>query len=393
MVTMQSPIVYDTPIDVPAEQPAVSEKVLQHVTQRLRGTKRIMISWEPSPGRWKKINGMRLPDAAKPNQSPGVEPDDVATSIMLAIDAHHQSLRKGDELVPAQQYRVMFLRETTDGSPQRPSFEYLYDPSGESTTAVVEEERSTETVVASYQTLVSTLLGAVSGLSTQLSSSQSVLEKIAANNLNQLKPFSDMIGYMGQMFISGHQMQMQAMAFLYDQRKVEVESAAANKKWEMMLRQVGTPLLAYLQHQGWIPRGQSGGMYTEGNEGDAEASDSATNSEYTPPSEDQIDPRTMADPFAAFVRVWGSGLRPRQWHAIRSMLTAKEMDLLTRMLEASNDREALQLYDAIWSEQAIPMEKLMRLYSALDEDQREPFQMIAQLADAARGRYGEPETK
>ncbi len=417
---MAEQLEFDTTIDIPAQPPWVPEKIERFVRDQLIGCKRVMIHHEVAKGRWQKSNGFKLDGT--PNKAPTHDAEIVSAAVMMAIEAHHSKLGKGDELAPAQTYRVMFLKVNAQGQEARPSCEYLYSPSGEeSFEATDDEQRDNERDF--WLRSMERLEAQNKALFDEVRNSNTVLKDMANNQAANLAPFATMIGFMTNAWVAGATMQQQAMGYMFSEARAREDARSSDRKFDVIVESVKTPLIAVLEHKFGIKLNLSDDEDDDEDDDDAQAKpekkpaekvvrqawDGKSASAAETPSDAPVTASSPAssaepiettatdaaapggderkDPAAWFARGLGQTIRPAQWRILARNLEDSELDALTKLLESKTDKQVIARYDKIFKKGAISMLKLKALAEQLDDTQRTDLEALQQLVESARAGY------
>ncbi len=418
-------------IDIPADPPWIPDKVDRFLRDHHVGLRRIVVHHEVAKGRWKTVNSFKLDGTT--NKAPTVEPDVVATFAMLCIEAHFAKLGKGDQPAEPQMYRIMTNKLNAQGVEQRPSCEYLYNPEGDDADASVDGEAERNEERSMFMRVLERLEKQNDALFSENRGLVSEVKNVLNAQSSQFTPFATMIGFMTNMWVTGAQMQNQAMQYMFSERRADADARSADRKFDIIVEAVKTPLVAALEHKFGIklnldddedddddeaedkPKAAKKPKPAERPAWDGTSKSSADDSASSPASaagpaqsdaandaspassDDAPDPgatvRSPADgidedhPAAWFARTLGQTIRPAQWAKLAKLLSDDELAALSKLLESKTDRLLIKRYDAVWKGGKIPMDKLMALAGQLDDQQKKNLQALGELVESARAGY------
>lgn len=404
-------IEFDTNIPIPAEAAAVPEKIYKAVCARMRGLKRIVIQHEAAKSRFAKINGFKLDGTA--GKSTTCEADEIGNAIMFAINAHFDQLRKGDALPPPQNYRIFFHVADTSGEIQRPSTEYLYNPAEESVDVEDDDERDSKD--AAHESRMERLLTRYEQQNEQLHARNmemaGALNSLSTSHVTNLAPVMSMLSFMGQAWMTGAQMQQNALHAMFDQRQAEVAETHADRRMDKLIDAVKGPITTLVKAKYGIdlskiddeedddddddppPRKSKKEQPAQRPAWDGVTRDGADTAVVVPASPPdgaapapasepaQASDEGQGEPAAMLLQELGRTITPSQWNKLATVFGAK-LKLLTRLLEAPTDKAALQRYKKLTTPpDGVELEHMGGLKRLLTAQQSELLDMLEKVME------------
>ena len=372
------------------EDVAVAEPLRNGLLKRMRSCNRVVIEYEVGDNKWKRVEAWKL--TCKPGDYPTTDPDEIAQNVANAVHLHWEENCAEEE--GAGNYRVWCHAMTPDGKRKRPSFTYVYSGPDSAESGIAEdelEERESE-----LMTGFRLLERIVDKLALRLDESHLHIKEISNQNHALHQPMIQSMGYMGQMYVAGLQLQQNAMGAVFDLKRADKEDAAKDRRLEKYVKMFGPAaqaLIVQFLNRGkggaatasGAPGGANGGSYTPGSvkppwaqvdfsaggdeeeaEGDAEGDDVPG---MVPDDGDDAEDPSGDNALAHIAITLGRTLGPGDWAKISGILTKKELSEFAALLSSATDDVCVAQWDKI-GEGAIDLMKLVRLVGVLDVQQR-----------------------
>jgi hypothetical protein len=368
---------------------SVPERMRQCLLKRLQGTQRIIIEWEQSDKKWKRVEAFRLQN--KPGEWPEND-DEIVQQCARIIEQHWEERGDGDPL----NYRIWCTGYTKEGKRRRPSFEHLYagpeneDPEQDDDD-IDEEEQYTIAMVLRQQA------GIIDKLALRLDEAHLHIRELSTSNTQMFEPLNNLVGYAGQMYVAAMEMQKRAMFVIHDHKRQEREAEAQDRRMEKYVQIVG-PALKRLApaFASWVKSKIAGEDAGPAPTVDDMQDDGDEAEDIKPPWEQPAKPQSEADadetpsahypdePLADMARSLSQMLKPGDWGTAAKRFTKAEFGAFTELLDARTDKDVVTRWDKI-VDGAIDLGKLIALADSLDEDQKEAFDVFQRAVAQAKG--------